>query len=189
MTAHICLTVSHMAPAERHMVSRDASYPVGRRWSGKSLSSPSTGSHMYHLCDASVISCSPATLCISSSLCARLCEHHHLNWGYWRGGPSSCHTSCLQVEGFMFCLFKNTTAFISCSYIWAVGQNSPPTGRDHRVGSTHWRFWRPEAAPLSWAESPPARSPSPVWPAQEAPRRTWEHTAEFTCAPPALNQS
>lgn len=116
-------------------------------------------------------------------------EHHHLNWGYWRGGPSSCHKSCLQVEGFMFCLFNNTTAFISCSYVWAVGQNSPPTGRDRRVGSTHWRFWRPEAAPLSWAESPPARSPSPAWPAQEAPRRTWEHTAEFTCAPLALNQS
>lgn len=62
----------------------------------------------------------------------------------------------------------------SCSYVQAVSQNSPPAGKGRRVGSTRWRFWRPEAAPPSSAESLPARSPSPASPAQEAPHRTWQ---------------
>lgn len=31
MTARIFATVSHSAPAERHVISGDASYPVGRQ--------------------------------------------------------------------------------------------------------------------------------------------------------------
>lgn len=83
---------------------------------------------MSRLCDANVISCSPSTLYISFEQTAVLfwlicvvtlvqiviltkvrCSPMLQVFGgsnlTWRGRPLSCHTSCLQVESFMFCLF------------------------------------------------------------------------------------
>lgn len=142
----------------------DELYPVGRRWSGRSVGSPSTGSHMDHLCDVGVISWSSATLCVSSLFSA---------WPRLRQ----------EERRFSRSVVKNAIIHIFSLHVWAVGQNSPRPGRGRRVGSTHWRFWRPEEAPLSWAESPPARSPSPVSPAREAPHHTWEWTNRCNAAP------
>lgn len=109
-------------------------------------------------------------------MCALNSKTSHLYATYQDRNPDdTCSEHSDVAKGsHRFCLKVKKKNLISCLFQFVSSLNSPRVGRGRHAGNTRWRFWPPEAAPLSRAESPPFRSPSPASPAQEAPRRSWD---------------